>query len=416
MKNNISIISKDICTGCKLCANICPKTAISFSIENDGFWIPKIDLSRCINCGLCYDKCIVNNLNNLKEINKMGKSYAVWTKNNYVRMNSTSGGVFYSLATYVISKGGSVCACSFTDNFDGAIHIIGNTFEIIRKTMRSKYIQSDMGTVYSSVKDLLDKGKLLLFTGTPCQVDAIRTYLPKSYPNLLLCDFVCRGVNSPKAYRYMLSSLEQKYHSKVKFVQFKNKNLGWTNLSTCITFENGKQYYGTRFYDPWINGYIGGHLYMRKCCYHCNYTSVNRYSDITIGDFWGYKDIKKIDKYMGVSFLTTNTKKGMNFIKQIEKGLVLQTVDITTIIKGNGCLNGSFINLPEKRNLFFSRCENEPFDKVVFDLLGWSKIDLFYKYMLSKYCSTKMKFKNHDTKKLSQLIEKNMEKFRNVKN
>ena len=372
MQDNIESISTSICTGCGLCANLCPTDAIALEEGSEGLRMPQIDLKKCIYCGVCLDRCVVNpKRRNPPEPHFMGEGYAAWVKNQNIRINSTSGGIYYALASSLLDAGDYICGCAFTDDYKRAGHIIGNTRNTLLRTMRSKYIQSDIGLAYRKIREVLESGKKVLFVGAPCQVDALRSYVRDQYENLVTCDFVCRGVNSPKAYQNFLRTIEKKYGSKVKAVHFKNKRFGWTSLSTHVIFENGKSYYGDRFIDPWINGYITGHFFMRECCYNCKYADTERYGDITIGDFWGSDSIASEELFAGVSCVSVNTDKGRKLLEQASDRLEVFPVTISEIVDGNGCLNRSTLKIPAERSAFFARCEREDFDKLVYELLGW---------------------------------------------
>ncbi len=372
MRDNIECISSSVCTGCGLCANICPRDAVAMEEGSEGLKMPRIAPEKCIHCGICLNKCVANpKRRSHPEPHFMGKGYAAWVKNPDVRINSTSGGLYYALAKHLLDTGDYICGCAFTDDYKRAGHILGNTRETLLRTMRSKYIQSDIGLAYRRIREVLESGKKVLFVGTPCQVDALRSFVSDKCENLVTCDFVCRGVNSPKAYQNFLRTLEKKYGSKVKAVHFKNKRFGWTSLSTHVIFENGKSYYRDRFTDPWINGYVTGHFFMRECCYNCKYADTERYGDITIGDFWGSGAGVSEELFAGVSCVSVNTDKGRQLFEQAADMLEVCPVSISEIVEGNGCLNHSILKVPAERSAFFARCEEEDFDKLVYELLGW---------------------------------------------
>lgn len=369
-KNTIQIIPEEKCVGCGVCESVCPKKAICMRSNDEGFSFPRLDDARCVSCGKCLKTCIANPELEINT-NKMQDAFIVWSNNKKVRINSTSGGVYYTLAKYFIDNGGYICGCAYDDDQMGASHIIGNDINTLAKTARSKYIQSEIKGIYPSIKRLLDTGQKVLFVGTPCQVSALNKFLDYNYDNLVTCDFVCRGVNSKIAYQKYRLYLERKFNSKVRTVHFKNKKTGWNSLATHVYFENGRQYHGDKLVDPWINGFIVGHFYMRKSCYNCKYTNTNRCSDITFGDLWGYKGAKRDDLYQGISFLTTNTPKGKILFEAVKDVIEFSEIDILNIQEGNGCLNGALLDIPEERAEFFSKCYLESFEKLVYRLLRW---------------------------------------------
>ena len=412
--DTVEKISDYDCMACKLCGNICPVNAISFTEQKDGFVLPRVDEAKCIKCGQCLRKCIANP-QRTKPLQPydMNTAYAAWSTDNSIRMNSTSGGIYYAMASHVLKNKGYLCAAAFTNDYKGLSHIVGNDKHTLIKTMRSKYFQSDMGTIYAEVKKVAETGKQILFVGCPCQTEALRVFLGKDFDNLIICDFICRGVNSPKAYRSFIKGMEEKYESPIKTVHFKNKAKGWTNLTTHLLFKNGQEYYGTRIFDPWINGYVVGHLYMRKSCYHCRYTNTKRYSDITIGDYWGYKGSIGNEDFAGVSCVIANTEKGKRLIEASSSKLIIAPASLDNIVKGNGCLDGSQLEIPKAREEFFDNCEIERFDKLVYRLLGWNKRFIYKRKLKSVLVSMRNQVKTPNAKQLSALILKNMEELEN---
>ncbi len=218
----IDSIKKDVCTGCKMCGDICPTVAIKFKEDYDGCWFPSVDDQKCIKCGLCEKRCPA--IHPIQSHNSENPGvYAAWTKDDKVRFDSTSGGIYYELAHFFIEAGGYIAGCAFSDDFKSAKHIIGNTSEDLHKIMGSKYFQSDTQGIYKNVSDLLKRNEKVLFCGTPCQVAALRAYLGKEYDNLFLLDFICKGINSPKAYTAYINEIEHKYKSPIKCVRQKSK-------------------------------------------------------------------------------------------------------------------------------------------------------------------------------------------------
>lgn len=324
------------CTGCKVCSKICPKNAIEMIKDELGFEYPKINEEKCIKCGLCTKMC--HELKDKATSNyKKPIVYAAWNKDESKRLFSTSGGVFSALAETFINNGGYVCSAAYnTQHF--VEHIVTNKIEDIEKLRQSKYIQSDLKNVFPEIKELLIDNKKVMFVGTPCQVSSLKIYLKKEYSNLLTVDFVCLGVNSPAAYRKYLDFLEEKYHSKVKQVWFKNKDYGWNTFHTKVVFENGEVYYGSRFTDLFYKGFIGKRsLYFRESCYNCSYKGYPRQADLSLADFWGVE--KKYDADKGTSLILINSKKGKNIFKKSKKYLEYHKNKINTAEKSNLALH-----------------------------------------------------------------------------
>lgn len=366
----IDKLSKEKCVGCKSCGDICPKTAISYSIDEEGFWYPQIDYDKCISCQLCERACPILNKTTVKELDRINKPKAlkVYSKDDYVRTTSTSGGAYYPLAEYILNQGGEIIGCVYDDDWMGAHHIVSNNFDGLKKIYGSKYFQSDTEGIYKTAKKVLDSGKQLLFCGAPCQVAGLYSYLNKKYDNLYTVDFICLGINSPKAYKSYMQELEKKYHSKIKKVHLKNKTHGWTNLGTRVEFENGKVYYRNRNNDPWVNGFVIGKLYTRPSCSNCEFKSFPRVADISIGDFWGLKFTKE-EAFKGVSLIIPNSNKGEELIGKLDDKLFVEEKELQQAIDGNPAILNS-VAKGTRREKFFGLLEEKGFSNAVWEALG----------------------------------------------
>lgn len=371
----IDLVSHQDCVGCKACGDVCPKGAIKYKIENDGFWYPVIDEDKCVKCNLCENVCPVMHPVTGRDV-KLDKAevYACTLKDRETRYNSTSGGLYYALAKTILSHGGYLIGSAYDEKFTGAFHVVANDEGGLRKLMRSKYFQSDTEGIYKLTQDLLKKGETVLFCGTPCQIGALNNYVnEKLSERLYAVDFVCRGINSPLAYTKYMDELRKKYHSELAEVHFKNKSRGWTNLGTRVVFQNGKVYYRNRYNDPWVNGFIVGNLYMRECCHSCQFQKLPRISDISMGDFWGLRFTEEEAKY-GVSLAIVNTEKGKRLFSESKEYLDIVEHTIEEALKKNGAILAPAPR-DDKREQFFERIQNEDFSDVVWSLIGreWPK-------------------------------------------
>lgn len=351
------------CSGCKMCGDICPVNAIFFEVDNDGFWFPQIKENLCINCGLCAKKCpiispIISKNNDNPEI------FAAWSKDDKVRYDSTSGGIYFEIAKEFLREGGYISGCVFSEDYKSAYHIVGNTEQDLRRIMGSKYFQSDTEGIYSSVKDLLDKDKKVLFCGTPCQIAAIKSFLSKDYSNFYTIDFICKGINSPKAYRAYIEELERKYHSKIKVVRQKSKKTGWQSLATNIQFQNGVEYHKDRYSDWWIQGYTCGNLFMRENCQQCLYKGISRQADISLGDFWKIQNCSDSDLYKGVSVVFVNSEKGRYLFNTVSNMVYSEHRNIDEVLDGNPYLFGQAVQKGDRRR-FFELLDSVSFSKAV---------------------------------------------------
>ena len=357
------IVAPEKCTGCKMCADICPREAISFKDNTEGFWYPFIDDKKCIHCHLCEKKCPsikVVNTNNWP----MPKVYAGWTLDNKIRFESTSGGVYYELAKKFITDGGYIAGCVFSDDYKSAKHIVGNDIHALKKIMGSKYFQSDTSGIYRKLRELICHGEKVLFCGTPCQLAAVVAFFDDIPENLYLLDFICKGINSPLAFKAYMEELEIKYHSPIKRVRMKSKKTGWESLATEVQFENGKTYHRDRYSDWWIQGYTCGNLFMRENCQNCQYKQLPRLADISFGDFWGIQGCQSEEYEKGISVILINSKKGEKLLQGIENRMHLEARKMDEILDGNPYFMGQ-ATAHNNRKLFFEKLKYQPFSRAV---------------------------------------------------
>ncbi|MDD4582933.1 MAG: Coenzyme F420 hydrogenase/dehydrogenase, beta subunit C-terminal domain [Eubacteriales bacterium] len=343
-------IEKILCTGCKMCADICPNLAISYETDKKGFWYPRVEEQKCNQCGLCIQYC--PGLSGFISDKQAPMVYSAWLRDDVIRLKSTSGGIYSALARQYINEEKYIVGCQYTDDYKGAFHAIYNTNEGLEKIIGSKYFQSDTAGIYKEIKILLDGDKEVLFCGTPCQSAALQKYLSKSYPNLITIDFICRGVSSPTVYYKYISELEEKFNSRVKSVHMKNKRAGWESLGFCVRFRNGREYYRKGKDDLWVQGFLQGSLYTRPACHHCKYRNLPRVSDISLGDFWGISGVEKDDLFKGISLVMVNSAKGEALFEQIMAGIAFQERSLDEAVQGNPSI---FYNNPrgERSELFF---------------------------------------------------------------
>lgn len=366
MLNHIIIENKFNCCGCKACGDICPKKAISFTLDIEGFWYPEVDASKCVDCGLCKNACPIINVDSIKR-NNLPQSicYAAENKNLEVVFDSTSGGLFSALADRMYRDKGYVGGAIFNDDFS-VREYISNNKEDLPKLRSSKYLQSNAEDFYKEIKALLDGGEKVLICGTPCQMAALRSFLQKDYENLIIVDFICRGVNSPKIWRKYLDSFEERYGSKVIYAKAKSKEYGWRNLTQKVVLENGKAYYETRDTSAFTKGYLHTNAYCRPSCYDCKFKGFPRIADITIADFWGVENVdQSMEKDLGTSLVMVNSHKGMNYFEKIRPRINSLEVPFDSILAGNPALVKSLDPPIVDRKRFF-----EDVDKMTFTQLA----------------------------------------------
>jgi coenzyme F420-reducing hydrogenase beta subunit len=338
-------------------------------MNSDCFWYPSIDKDQCVNCGLCYSKCpaIAVHPDSGKIDAYDVRCIGAKTRNEDLRRESTSGGFYSELALRWLSDGGYICGAVYDKN-NMVRHEIGQTVEFIRRARQSKYVQSDISGTYQGIKRLLNDGQKVVFSGAPCQVEALRAYLGKQLfesDRLLSIDFICLGTASPVVYSKYLKHLEYRYGSTVRQVHFKDKRAGWRSIGTSIQFKNGKEYFRTGSRDTYMVSYVSDALCMRQSCHSCPYRKVPHVSDITLGDFWGIEKINPaMDDNKGLSAVICNTQKGITTFQGLSDSLDYFETTARDIAKGNFTVLQPKAPNP-KRDEFLKAMYTEPYMQVV---------------------------------------------------
>lgn len=359
----IDRLKKKKCMGCGACQNVCPKSAIRMKPDDEGFLRPEIDVDLCVHCNLCERVCPGMSPRKNERF-KSPDVFAAWNKDPEVRIESTSGGVFSALAETVIKNGGYVCGAVYSEGFYIQHSVTCSDTDIIR-LRQSKYAQSDIGLVFREIQELLNAGKTVLFCGTPCQNAGLQSFLRKEYDNLFCCDFICRGVVSPKVYQHFLDAIATKYHSTIKKIHFKNKDYGWNGFTTKIYLENGKEYQFDRYNDYYMRGYLKYNLYLRPSCHECEYKRFPREADLSLGDFWGIGNYKaELDENKGTSVILVNSTKGMQLLEACKDDLVLEKRSLSEVMAGNSCLT-KVAERGKYREYFFRKLDSIPFDRII---------------------------------------------------
>lgn len=362
---NISEQNNAQCCGCNACGDICAKHAITFKTDIEGFWYPEVNKDLCTNCGFCEKVCPVINVEEMLHNDfEPPKCYAANHKNLEIRFDSTSGGAFTALAEEVYKKGGYVGGAIYNEDWS-ARHFISNNKEDLKKIRSSKYLQSNAEGFYKQVKEYCETSKPVLVCGTPCQMVALRKFLRKDYENLIIVDFICHSIASPKAHRKYFDYLEEKFGSKVIYFKAKNKELGWRSLTKHSRFANGQSFYGVKGQDYYSRAYHSN-MINRPSCYECKFKGYPRMADITLADFWGGEKCNTgLDDNIGTSAVIINSEKGEKLFSAATKRLLKKEITIKDIEPSNPALLKPSKKPDYDRIAFFN-----DMDVMRFDALG----------------------------------------------
>lgn len=378
MKGYLTTGKKEDCFGCHACAQACPNNAIIMQEDEEGFRYPVIDKNRCVDCGICKKVC--PHEGNLDKYKEQQIAYGGYNIDKEALRKSTSGGAFSAIvdiwcdSNYVVfgatAKKIEVYHSSIEDK---------RNIELLRK---SKYLQSDMKMVYQEAKNYLNNGKKVLFSGTPCQIAALRKFLGKDYDNLFTVEVVCEGVPSPLFIRKYVQLMEKKSKSKVMQLDYRYKDgRRWDFEVMKIEYANGKGYKIDRWFNPFWSIWLK-HYMSRPSCYECPFTTKERGADITLGDLWGVHLYcpELYGRNGGSSLVVGNTEKGRQMVKAIQSVMCGHEVELNTAIKYQACMRKT-IEKNERRNEFMKDLTHLDYKELCKKYAAKPSISLLY----SKY-------------------------------
>ena len=357
------------CTGCLACVDACNSECIQVVPDANGFRYPKIEKDKCIGCKKCEVVCPLLNLSGSNENNSAyPEALAGYIKSIDIRKHSSSGGIFTAIALRILENGGVVVGAAF-DNKLNVSHIIVESKDELYRLRGSKYVQSNVLGCYKKVRELLQKGVTVLFSGTPCQIAGMQGYLGKTYKNLVLVDVICHGVPSDLVWQEYLKWQAKRYGTEPVNANFRNKCSGWEKFSLSISFQNGIEYKGRLDEDVYMKAFLQN-LCLRESCYFCKYKTKQRLSDLTIGDLWGIDKIApELNDNAGVSVVFIQSEKGRRLLKVIDKSVNLMRVDSKLSVENNGAMTHSVYRQP-MREFFFKKLGIVEFDKLVVNCLS----------------------------------------------
>lgn len=359
----IQIVEKELCTGCAACSQKCPKKCISMVPDKEGFLYPVVEKSSCINCGMCEKVCPVKKIHAVQK-NELPNSYLVYDKDTQRRIDSAAGGAFTGLAYYFIRKlNGVVFGAAYAEDFS-VYHTYAETEDELHRFQKSKYVQSDIKDCYEKVKDFLDTGRYVLFSGTACQVYGLKSYLGKEYAKLYCVDLICYGVPSPKVFSKYLEYMSSKYGA-IKNVIVRDKQLKRNRyqMGYGIEFNSGYKYFSKHSVDPMARIFYGK-IASRPVCYECPYKTLWRVSDLTVGDCWyGSEFIPGFTDKYGITLVICQSDKGSRLLLECAD-LVKYEVPTEDIAKVNGGMLYSSCEKPRKREEFFDKLDKYDFSEL----------------------------------------------------
>lgn len=382
----IEILNKKDCCGCSACVQICPVKCIHLHEDEEGFLYPEVDTEKCIACGQCEKICPFINIENER---KPIKVFATQSKDDQLRLNSSSGGIFSLLAECVLAEGGVVFGVRFDDNWQPVFDYAENIAEL--DALRgSKYVQAIVGNAYIDAKAFLKQDRKVMFSGTSCQIAGLKKFLKTEYDNLLTVDVVCHGVPSPLVWRHYLQEIKMSDRREdrgkntvlsstkdipvITGISFRDKKLGWKKYSFVVRGKSAKGgqnsvllsdiHRKNRFMQAFLSNMI-----LRHSCYECKVKSGRSNSDITIADFWGVSKFHhEMDDDKGTSLVLAYTEKGLNTFNTILQRAHSVESEYKNGLYANPCIERS-VKVPKYRELFWKE----------FSRIGISAIDPIHK-------------------------------------
>ena len=360
-------LDKEECCGCEACYNVCPASAIKMEQDREGFFYPKINQEKCISCKKCEVVCPV--INRKLHQDEQQRAYACYNKDESIRAQSTSGGIFSVIAEYFIkNKQGIVYGAAFDKDFNVVCERT-DTEDGLEAFRGSKYVQSRLEYTYREIEQLLLEKKYVLFSGMPCQIEALKSFLGREYQNLFTMDMVCFGIGSPLLWQHYLCEFHDK--EKIEKFVFKDKKEGWKHWKIKVV-EAGKETYYERKDNLYMNSYLKK-VNIRPSCFNCKFKGLDRKSDVTIADCWGIgEENQKLNDDRGLSALLVHTNKAQKLFEAIKDKVRYEEYEPSELMEGNWATTCTV----EKNNLrkrFFDELITGEFKIVFSEYFGEQK-------------------------------------------
>lgn len=354
----MNMISKQECCGCTACVHICPVHCISMEEDDEGFLYPVIVENDCIHCHQCEAVCPMPKP---QPSGGDAETYIAYLKDGELRRQSSSGGVFSAAADWVLGQGGVVFGAAFDENYE-VHHIAVESEAELRRLRGSKYVQSRMENAYPAVKGYLESGRVVLFTGTACQIAGLKCYLRGDDDGLYTIDVLCHGVPSPKIWRMHLAAKQAQYGASIAHIEFRTKEKGWKHWHTRITFSNAQQYTSPHGQDPFLRMFLAN-LTLRPSCHDCPFKGIPRASDISIGDCWGVEQhTPEMDDDKGTSVVLVHSARGKGLFEAIRGELVVRESTLDTALPPTADARRSVEAHPNRKRFWAGVQRGEDFD------------------------------------------------------
>lgn len=351
--------SKEECCGCGACAQVCPRDCIVMKEDQEGFLYPEVDKLKCVSCNLCEKSCpvILNKVSPQEPV-----AYAAFCKDEELRLQSSSGGIFSLLAEQILEQGGIVFGAAFDK--DWSVHHIGiERVEDLEMLRGSKYLQSRTENTYLEVKKQLLLGRKVLYSGTPCEIEGLKAYLNGEYENLYTQDLICHGSPSPKVWKKYVDYRENCAGAAAQRTFFRHKKYGWKTYAVLFEFSNNTAYEQILTKDLFMQMFLQN-LCLRPSCYKCAFKKLGRQSDITLADFWGAdKVVPELDDNKGCSVVLIHSEKGKRLFEMVKSQMTYKKVELSDALLGNPSMTKSCEKTP-KRDAFMQAVNSMSFDQL----------------------------------------------------
>ena len=396
-KSSVFTGDKKKCTGCGACSQICTKHAIKMEEDSEGFLFPKLNLDLCVKCGRCDRICPMVNFHQ-ENIEDKQKCYVVTNIDRHFSRNSATTGVATMLAEYIVSQGGYVFGAFLDETEWKTKHICIHDTDSIEKIRNSKYAQSNTLNTYSEVKKLLHDGKKVLYTGTPCQIAGLKSFLSKDYDNLFTMDLVCHGTYSYKLLQKEIDFWKSKCKGEIRNFRFRSKEHSPWSVGGIVNFDvfkKGKKVKHVErhgscspIYRCYAYSGDGKNYTLREACYKCAFRSASRYGDITVGDAWGLayshpEVFTQENRKSGISIVLINCSKGACLFDKIHKNLAVIEVSHSEAF-AQEALNTTNRIVPKERAEIYAYCNDTEWGSLIEDILHVKFDDLYRHYKMQQ--------------------------------